>query len=168
MLRALAHPLRQRILWELSVRNYARATDLAGILGEPANSVSYHLRALAKADAVEEAPEFARDSRDRVWRLAHPEGFYAPAGSPAADILAEEQLGWIRDFLHETLEREPGSARGAYLGAAMLTEAEAKGMFGEIAEILERWRLRGAEEATANPDDPERVYHRSVFLIGNR
>ncbi|HEY1531378.1 MAG TPA: helix-turn-helix domain-containing protein [Galbitalea sp.] len=168
MLRAMAHPLRQRIIWELSVRTYGRAADLAGILGEPANSVSYHLRALAKVDVVEEAPEFARDSRDRVWRLAHPEGFYAPAGSAAADILIEEQLGWIREFLSETLERQPGAAHGEYLGAALLTETEAKGMFQEIAEILERWRTHGAEAATADPDNAERIFHRMVFLLGNR
>lgn len=167
-LRALAHPLRQRIVWELSVRKYGRAADLATIMDEPANSISYHLRALAKAGIVEEAPEFARDSRDRVWRMSHPEGLYAEAGTPAADMLVEEQLGWIREFLHERLPRQEGAARGEYLGAALLTEAEAKGMFQEIAEILERWREHGAQEATANPENASRIFHRLVFLMGNR
>lgn len=167
-LRALAHPFRQRIIWELSVRKYGRAADLAAIMEEPANSISYHLRALAKAGIVEEAPEFAHDSRDRVWRMAHPEGLYAAAGSPAAEILVEEQLGWIREFLNERLPRQPGAARGEYLGAAMLTEDEAKGMFQEIAEILERWREHGAQASTAGPDDASRIFHRMVFLMGNR
>ena len=167
-LRALAHPLRQRIIWELSVRKYGRAADLATIMGEPANSISYHLRALAKAGMVEEAAEFARDSRDRVWRMSHPEGLYAEAGSPAADILVEEQLAWAREFLHERLPRQPGTARGEYLGAAMLTEDEAKGMFLEIAEILERWREHGAQASTEKVDDASRIFHRIVFLIGNR
>src|SRR5699024_11975455 len=39
-------------------------------LGVPANSVSYHLRILAKGGAIVEAPEAARDKRDRVWKLA--------------------------------------------------------------------------------------------------
>jgi DNA-binding transcriptional ArsR family regulator len=167
-LRALAHPLRQRIIWELSVRKYGRAADLATIMGGPANSISYHLRALAKAGLVEEAPEFAHDSRDRVWRMAHPEGLYAAAGSPAADLLVEEQLGWMREFLNERLPRQPGTARGEYLGAAMLTEDEAKGMFMEIAEILERWRNHGAQAAVDDPDDAARIFHRVVFLLGNR
>lgn len=167
-LRALAHPLRQRIIWELSVRQYGRAADLAAILDEPANSVSYHLRALAKAAMVEEAPEFARDSRDRVWRMSHPEGIYAPAGTPAADMLVEEQLAWIREFLYERLERQPGAARGEYLGAAMLTEDEAKTMFMEVAEILERWRTFGAKEASEHPDSADRIFHRIVTLVGNR
>lgn len=168
MLRALAHPFRQRIIWELSVRKYGRAADLAALMGEPANSISYHLRALAKAGMVEEAPEFARDTRDRVWRMSHPEGLYAPAGTTAADILNEEQLGWIRDIISEKLPREPGAARGIYLGAAMLTEDEAKGMFQEIAEILERWREHGAQASTDKLDDASRIFHRIVFLIGNR
>lgn len=167
-LRALAHPFRQRIIWELSVRKYGRAADLAAIMEEPANSISYHLRALAKAGIVEEAPEFAHDSRDRVWRMAHPEGLYAAAGSPAADILVEDQLAWIREFLNERLPRQPGAARGEYLGAAMLTEDEAKGMFEEIAEILERWREHGAQASNAEPDDANRIFHRLIFLMGNR
>jgi DNA-binding transcriptional ArsR family regulator len=167
-LRALAHPIRQRIIWELSVRKYGRAADLASIMGEPANSVSYHLRALAKAGMVEEAPEFARDSRDRVWRMAHPEGIYAAAGTPAADMLVDEQLGWIAEFLRETLERPPGTARGEYLGAAMLTEDEAKSMFMEVAEILERWREHGAQASTAHPDEVGRIFYRMVMLMGTR
>lgn len=77
-LRALAHPVRQRILIELSIRRSLRAADLADIIGEPANAISYHLRSLAKAGLLIEAPELARDSRDRVWTVAHPEGIYLP------------------------------------------------------------------------------------------
>lgn len=74
MLRALAHPLRQRIMWELAARDHLRAADLAKITGEPANSLSFHLRSLAKAGLIEEKPEEARDSRDRVWTMTHQEG----------------------------------------------------------------------------------------------
>ncbi|HEX4058864.1 MAG TPA: helix-turn-helix domain-containing protein [Galbitalea sp.] len=167
-LRALAHPLRQRIVWELSVREYGRAADLARIIDEPANSVSYHLRALANAGMIEEAPEFARDSRDRVWRMAHPEGYYTAPGSPASDMLVEEQLSWLRGMLTEALPRDEATARGEYLGAAMLTREQAHQMFMEVADILERWRLLGAEAASADPDDAAKVFHRIVMMVGNR
>lgn len=167
-LRAIAHPIRQRIAWELSVRKYARAADLAIIMNEPANSVSYHLRALAKAGMVEEAPEFARDSRDRVWRMAHPEGYYTPPGSAASDLLVEEQLAWVRAMLTEELPRDEATARGEYLGAAMLTREEAHTMFMEVAEILERWRLQGAAAASEDPDDATRAFHHVVMMVGNR
>ena len=45
-----------------------RAADVARELGIPANQASFHLRQLAKYGLVEEAPEEARDKRDRVWR----------------------------------------------------------------------------------------------------
>lgn len=70
MLRALAHPLRMQLLQRVGVRGTARAADLAADTGLPANSVSYHLRILAKGGTIIEAPEAARDKRDRVWKLA--------------------------------------------------------------------------------------------------
>lgn len=70
MLRALAHPLRMQLLQRLASRGTARAADLAEDTGLPANSVSYHLRILAKGGAIVEAPDAARDKRDRVWKLA--------------------------------------------------------------------------------------------------
>lgn len=67
-LRAFAHPLRQRLIHELSILKHARAADLAEVLDEPANAISFHLRALARAGLITEAPEHARDRRDRVWK----------------------------------------------------------------------------------------------------
>src|SRR5688572_14129837 len=72
--RALAHPLRLRLLTELQARKAATATVLAEALGEPVNRVSFHLRLLAKYDFIEEAPELARDGRDRWWRRTHSDG----------------------------------------------------------------------------------------------
>jgi DNA-binding transcriptional ArsR family regulator len=167
-LRALAHPIRQRIVWELSVRKYGRAADLATIIGEPANTVSYHLRALADAGMIEEAPEFARDTRDRVWRMVHPEGYYTPPGTPASDLLVQEQLTWLRGMLTEELPRDEAAGHGLYIGAAMLTREEAQTMFMEVAEVLERWRLLGAQAASDDPSDLTRVFHNVVTLVGNR
>ena len=68
VLRAIAHPVRNRILDELGASGPTRAADIARELGIPANQASFHLRQLAKYGLVEEAPEEARDKRDRVWR----------------------------------------------------------------------------------------------------
>ena len=138
-LRALAHPLRQRIMMELSVRRSARAADLAEIIGEPANAISYHLRTLAKSNLIVEAPELARDTRDRVWQVAHPEGVYASpdAGDPAGDLADEQYLSWIRSHIQETLPADPRATRGRYMGAALLTKDESRELFMELAEVLE-------------------------------
>lgn len=67
MLKALANPLRRRILRTFGKREFLRAADIAEDLGEPPNKVSFHLRVLADAGLIAEAPEHARDARDRVW-----------------------------------------------------------------------------------------------------
>lgn len=89
MLKALANPLRRRITKAIEAREYARAADIAADLDVPANSVSFHLRVLAEAGLIAEAPEHARDRRDRVWR-AVPGAFNL--GSPEHPV-ADEVLG---------------------------------------------------------------------------
>src|SRR5687768_6358912 len=59
---------------ELYARQVGTATGLAAAVGEPVNKVSFHLRLLAKYGFIEEAPELARDGRDRWWRLAYADG----------------------------------------------------------------------------------------------
>src|SRR3954447_8057680 len=74
VLRAIAHPLRARILGEVSAAGHLRAADVAEALGIPANQASFHLRQLAKYGLIEPAPEQARDGRDRVWKPVHEHG----------------------------------------------------------------------------------------------
>jgi DNA-binding transcriptional ArsR family regulator len=52
LIKALGHPLRQRILHELNQRT-ASPTELAEALGEPLGNVSYHVKILAECDAIE-------------------------------------------------------------------------------------------------------------------
>jgi DNA-binding transcriptional ArsR family regulator len=73
-LRALAHPLRVRIMLRLAERNYApgdqrvvTSTLLARELGESTGATSYHLRQLAKFGLIQEVPEYG-NARDRGWR----------------------------------------------------------------------------------------------------
>jgi DNA-binding transcriptional ArsR family regulator len=52
MMKALSHPLRHRILEELN-EEASSPSDLAVKLDEPLGNVSYHVKALAKLDAIE-------------------------------------------------------------------------------------------------------------------
>lgn len=89
VLKALSNPLRRQV-WNTVIRlRYARAADLARHLDQPANSLSFHLRVLAEAGLIEEAPEQARDKRDRVWKATR--GALS-LGSPA-DPVHDEALG---------------------------------------------------------------------------
>src|SRR4051794_16812566 len=50
--KAIAHPLRQRLLHRLG-KGVASPRQLAAELGEPLNSVSYHIKILKKYGAIE-------------------------------------------------------------------------------------------------------------------
>ncbi len=89
MLKAMANPLRREILAALHSYDYARAADLARDLDVPANKLSFHLRVLAEAGLIHEAPEHARDRRDRVWTTS---SGAQSLGSPNAPV-ADEALG---------------------------------------------------------------------------
>lgn len=69
VLAAMAHPLRRRLMDMLHVDGPATASLLAERSGQAVGNISHHLRALAAAELVEEAPELARDRRERWWRL---------------------------------------------------------------------------------------------------
>src|SRR3569832_1809874 len=74
VLRAIAHPMRQRVLGELSAAGHLRAADVAERLCIPAILASFHLRQLSMFGLVVPAPELARDGRDRVWKPVHEHG----------------------------------------------------------------------------------------------
>ncbi|MFF9401280.1 helix-turn-helix domain-containing protein [Streptomyces sp. NPDC014744] len=69
-LRALAHPLRLRLLNALREFGPATASGLADRLGESSGATSYHLRQLASNGFVEDDPERGK-GRERWWRAVH-------------------------------------------------------------------------------------------------
>lgn len=75
VVRALLHPLRADLIYELAFAGgKARVSDLAASVEKPANSVSYHLAQLAKVGVVEKfVPTTATDSRESWYRLTDEE-----------------------------------------------------------------------------------------------
>lgn len=70
-LRALAHPLRLRMLGALRLDGPATATALARRFDVSSGVTSYHLRALADRGFVEDDPERPDGGRERWWRASH-------------------------------------------------------------------------------------------------
>ncbi len=140
-LRALAHPLRQRILYHLAFVGPANSTAVAKALGESTGSTSYHLRQLASAGMIEEAGE-ASKGRERWWRLI-PLDLRVP-DSPSSDeaqALAAEmsRLGIARD--RELVARYL-AAREHFAGwqrAAMFSSSATRLTKEELAEFTERY-----------------------------
>jgi DNA-binding transcriptional ArsR family regulator len=69
LMRALAHPARLAIVAYLGTGAAATATECAEIVGLSPSATSYHLRALAKAGLVRDAPGRG-DGRERLWTSA--------------------------------------------------------------------------------------------------
>ena len=168
VLRAIAHPLRNRILDEVTARGTARAADIAKALGVPANQASFHLRQLAKYGLVEEAPGEARDRRDRVWRATSPDGLRLdlnelqeqPGGQAAVSVWRREASAWAHRLVDEAHSgARPEDAEVVIQdGRLRLTKEQALQLSEELDEVLKAWRRRiGSGEDTA------RTY--SVYLM---
>lgn len=65
-LRAIAHPVRMRLLELVAVAGQATATELAEQVGESPANTSWHLRQLAKYGFIE--PATGGSGRERPWR----------------------------------------------------------------------------------------------------
>jgi predicted ArsR family transcriptional regulator len=156
-LRAVAHPVRNRILTELGATGPMRAADLARELGIPANQASFHLRQLAKYGLIEEDPDAGRDRRDRVWRLASATGVSIdlkaleeqPGGAAAAEVFRRNAAGWghvVVDAIYSS-HREEGVLRTLNDSAVRLTYEEAQEMAADFDDLVHRWqqRTRGQE-----------------------
>ncbi len=166
MLKAMTHPLRRRIMSVLAGQDYARAADLAEQLGVPANKLSYHLRILADADMIHEAPQFARDKRDRVWQSVDGS---LQIGSPEEPLTDDDELA-LGAYLsqmeleqHNALSRvlawAPNYATGRdenakaelAVGTVRLTPAEALELFTSVVRLVKdagkKYRDPGDQDA---------------------
>jgi DNA-binding transcriptional ArsR family regulator len=167
VLRAIAHPTRNRILHELEASGSLRAADVARLLEIPANQASFHLRQLAKYGLIEPAPDQARDGRDRVWRvvdegrlrLSLDEMLDAPGGPAAVKVWQRNASGWAHQVVDEayTLDRSPGVMRAITEQPLRLTRQEAQELCDRLDAVLQEV-LREKRDAD---DDAER----STYLL---
>jgi predicted ArsR family transcriptional regulator len=170
VLRAIAHPVRNRILTEFDAHGPLRAADVAQLLGIPANQASFHLRQLAKFGLVEEDPSAGRDKRDRVWRLTEAGGFdvslgeieKTPGGKAASAVFRRTMAARAHQVVEEAYgdDRTPGIHRAVTEQAVRLTKAEARRLTEELVDVVDAWRARTQQD---DGDDGRRTYH--VFQI---
>src|SRR3954453_15722641 len=67
-MRALANPVRYRILGHLMEHGPQTASECAEVVGVTPSNCSYHLRELARYGLVERVEATAADGRERPWR----------------------------------------------------------------------------------------------------
>jgi DNA-binding transcriptional ArsR family regulator len=157
-MRALAHPARLTILEELALGRAGTATEFATVCGLTPSATSYHLRALAKAGLVQEAPGRG-DGRERVWQLVAAGGIEVGAGPAggADTVKAEQELvlvwlarsdartrSWVTRWQDESQEWYDATAMSETMIVA--TADELAELNRKISALLQPyWRLNRTE-----------------------
>jgi DNA-binding transcriptional ArsR family regulator len=166
VLAALAHPLRRRLMDVLRVHGPATASALAERTDQHVGNVSHHIRALADVGLVEEAPELAKDRRERWWRLVARSLRWS--GDALSDDPAEEAVAQAVQSL--TIDRHSGHVRAWFAAGdeerepwretafAMekwlhLTADELGELSREVGELFARWRAREVAD-DSEPREP--------------
>lgn len=168
-MRALAHPLRLRLLGELRIAGPSTVGMLSERVDESPANVSYHLGTLARHGFVVEVPERARDRRERWWAAGHDTTSWEPADAldepeqqAASAQLRRAILDRYRQTLEAYLEVEPRLDRDWVRGTSSsdsnlhLTAAELQEMRAELETLAARWTERS---------DPDREGAELVTLI---
>ncbi|MDX6250711.1 MAG: hypothetical protein QOF10_4071 [Kribbellaceae bacterium] len=126
---AIHHPLRRRLIDLLDVDGPATASRLAEATGELVGNISHHLKVLAAAGVIEEAPELAKNRRERWWRAAKASyswSFADTGGDPAGDLVAataeEANLGHHTAKVRQWFDLRLGYDE-AWIRAAFATES---------------------------------------------
>jgi DNA-binding transcriptional ArsR family regulator len=131
-LRALAHPLRVRIYDILSQYGPQTASSLAEKLGESSGSTSYHLRALAKQDLIQECTDRGT-GRERWWErpvggvsFANADAMKTPAGRAATQIVMNEFFRNRQEQLMTFMNAGIASAGEKWESGTMISTATAR------------------------------------------
>ncbi|WP_454859903.1 ArsR/SmtB family transcription factor [Promicromonospora soli] len=152
-LRALAHPLRIRILDLLPSRGPLTASRLGEIVGESSGSTSYHLRQLAKHGLVREV-EGKGTARERWWERT-PGGFSissagkdSPAGRQTAEAVNMEFLRLrnerVMAFVRKGQEMDEETLQ-SWLGTTTFVTSNKWATPEQMKGIIEAWERFAAE-----------------------
>ncbi|KRE52782.1 helix-turn-helix transcriptional regulator [Phycicoccus sp. Soil748] len=171
-LSAMANPFRARMMDALKVDGPSTASALAQRTGQAVGSASHHLKVLAEAGLVEEAPELAKDRRERWWRLVDPgtrwsRADFADDTAAVTAAYAAEALALQRQF-ERTREWNANAASVPEWDEAAfatqnwmrLTPAELGELSVELVDVLVRWSRREV------PDDGQEREPVFVFARG--
>jgi DNA-binding transcriptional ArsR family regulator len=169
---AMSHPLRRRLLDILRVDGPATASMLAERTDQAVGNISHHMRTLADCALVEEAPELARDRRERWWRLVSTSFRWSTADLPADAATEVVERAAVRTNLDRQVRHvETWNAAEAEIRAVWPTgpfstshwlrvsDAELATIAEEVVALFDRWSERDV------PDDG--VERSTVFAFAH-
>ncbi|MEU6272859.1 helix-turn-helix domain-containing protein [Streptomyces populi] len=158
VLKALAHPRRQRMLQHLALHGPATSATLGRALGLNTGSTSYHLRELARHGFVEETSKTpgAKEAggaagRERWWRAVPGDRRFPPRSrqSPGTRLVMDElnhhayaaDLRLFERIQRETADDDPWADAFPYSrGSMRLTLPELRAFFEEYIALLNRYK----------------------------
>lgn len=148
-LRALAHPLRNRLLGLLRLDGPSTATLLGARVGESSGSTSYHLRQLAAYGFVEEV---VGEGAGRWWRARHRQSSWTSAAMRDSEEGAQVEEEMMRlavalqgRVLEAWLEGRGGLDAAWSSGSTVndyalrLRPEQAQALVAELDGVLQRW-----------------------------
>lgn len=163
-IRALAHPLRLRILALLDDEGEVTATRCAESTGESVASCSFHLRMLAKYGYVEPAE---RRGKEKPWRSVGrgrqtrfdpdvPETLHA-AGA-VAGLMLEQETARVRAWLAGARADDPRWLLASTMTGASFyaTREELDALAREVEALTDRFRGRW-EDPSLRPEGARRA-----------
>lgn len=169
-LAALSHPLRRQLLDVLRVHGPGSVSMLAERTGQRVGNVSFHVRVLARSGFVDEAPELARNRRERWWRTtsmavrwSSTDFAHEPA---AAEIVQATQainlsrhVELIRAWYDADTARKERWQEAAFSTDRWLhlTPSELAELSADLNELLNRWSRRAEADADADAEGREPV-----------
>lgn len=168
-LRALAHPLRWKLIEILGREGSATATQCAQETGESVANCSYHLNLLAKYDYVEKAE--GGQGREKPWRLVNDSQAWSDVGMDTEGALAAQAassafLDHALTLIRErqlTAAAEPTEWRevlGIDNSNPFMTPAEVEDLRKAVTSIMDRYHERRAKPEL-RPDGARSV---NIFL----
>lgn len=150
-MRAMAHPLRVKLMEAIVRDGELTATQAAELLGESPGNMSWHLQTLAKYGFIEEAG--AGRGRSRPWRavsrsrsfetgMTEPE--LAAAGNELERTFVTRTFDQLREWWSQRLSYPENWRRAAFTSDSVLylTPEELQDVTEAIMEIRERYEDR--------------------------
>jgi len=148
-LRALAHPLRGKLLALLRLEGPSTASLLGRRIEQSSGSTSYHLRELARYGFVEEVERGT--GRERWWQAAHRSSGWDTQDFTGEDAEVADELQHrlvelrgrlLRAWLAQRRDPAPGWAGAATFNdlPMHLTREQTERLTAELVDVLVRWR----------------------------
>ncbi|MEV0808464.1 helix-turn-helix domain-containing protein [Micromonospora sp. NPDC050200] len=158
-LRAIAHPLRLRILEAVALHGPLTATQVADHVGESPANCSWHLRQLAKYGFIAEAG--GGTGRQRPWRLVTDghrwgDGEESPelarAGDAAAQVLLDLEYRALHAWMAARRQESPAWRDAGFINQFLswYTAEELGALQSEVRELFAR-HLDRLDDPAARP-----------------